>query len=87
MNLDEFRNQKFEVLICLTGNGRLAAGNEKDFDGLHHWLGNFRRYLGTVNKGKLIVTIYINPLRYTSEYLMKKILSPFLFFDESHKKI
>jgi len=87
MNLDEFRNQKFEVFNMFDRQWAIAAaGNEKDFDGCTIGWGTLGDIWGTVNKGKLIVTIYINPLRYTSEYLMKEDTFTVSFFDESHKK-
>ena len=87
MNLDEFRNQKFEVFYMFDRQWAIAAaGNEKDFDGCTIGWGTLGDIWGTVNKGKLIVTIYINPLRYTSEYLMKEDTFTVSFFDESHKK-
>lgn len=87
MNLDEFRNQKFEVFNMFDRQWAIAAaGNEKGFDGCTIGWGTLGDIWGTVNKGKLIVTIYINPLRYTSEYLMKEDTFTVSFFDESHKK-
>ena len=87
MNLDEFRNQKFEVFNMFDRQWAIAAaGNEKDFDGCTIGWGTLGDIWGTVNKGKLIVTIYINTLRYTSEYLMKEDTFTVSFFDESHKK-
>ena len=87
MNLDEFRNQTFEVFNMFDRQWAIAAaGNEKDFDGCTIGWGTLGDIWGTVNKGKLIVTIYINPLRYTSEYLMKEDTFTVSFFDESHKK-
>lgn len=87
MNLDEFRSKNFDVFNMFDRQwGIAAAGNAKDFDGCTIGWGSLGSIWGMANKGRAVLTIYINPLRYTSEYLMREDTFTVSFFDESHRK-
>ena len=87
MSHEDFRNKQYDVFNMFDCQWAIAsAGSEKDFDGCTIGWGALGDIWGTVNKGKLIVTIYVNPLRYTSEYLLRENYFTVSFFDESHRK-
>lgn len=63
-----------------------TAGTAADFDGCTISWGSFGNLWGMPGKGRAMATIYVNPLRYTSEYLLKNPLFTISFFPESHRK-
>lgn len=63
MSHEDFRNKQYDVFNMFDRQWAIAAaGSEKDFDGCTIGWGALGDIWGTVNKGKLIVTIYVNPL-------------------------
>ena len=63
-----------------------AAGTAGDFDGCTISWGSFGNLWGMPGKGCAMATIYVNPLRCTSDYLLKNGVFTISFFDGSHKK-
>ena len=63
-----------------------AAGTLEDFDGCTIGWGSLGSLWGLRNDGRLIVTIYVNPLRYTSEYLLKNDCFTVSFFEEKYRR-
>ncbi len=66
--------------------GLATAGTLEDFDGCTISWGSLGNIWGLPGKGKPIITIYINCLRYTYDYLMKNEYFTVSFFDEKYKK-
>ena len=83
----EFRNKQYDVFNMFDKQWALAAaGTLEDFDGCTIGWGSLGDIWGGPSNGKLIATIYVNPLRYTSEYLLKNDWFTISFFDEEHRK-
>lgn len=63
-----------------------TAGNINDFDGCTIAWGSVGALWGFTGHAKEVVTIYINPLRFTSEYMLKNDTFTVSFFDKSYQK-
>lgn len=63
-----------------------AAGTIDDFDGCTIGWGSIGSLWGFIRSAKKVATIYVNPLRYTSEYLKKNEYFSISFFDPSYQK-
>ena len=82
-----FLDEYYDVFKMFNQRWALAtAGNIEDFDGCTIGWGSLGDIWGSPGKGYPIMTIYINPLRYTSEYLLKSDYFSVSFFDEIHRK-
>jgi len=74
-----FRDGQYDVFKMFDKQWALAvAGTPGGFDGRPHGGGG--------SDGRLIVTIYVNPLRYTSEYLLKNDCFTVSFFEEKYRR-
>lgn len=63
-----------------------AAGTIDDFDGCTIGWGSIGSLWGFIRQAKKVATIYVNPLRYTSEYLLKNDYFTVSFFDPAYEK-
>lgn len=63
-----------------------TAGNIDDFDGCTIGWGSVGSLWGFTGHAKKVITIYVNPLRFTSEYLLKNDYFTVSFFDPSYQK-
>lgn len=63
-----------------------TAGTIDDFDGCTIGWGSVGSLWGFIRQAKKVVTIYVNPLRYTSEYLLKNDYFTVSFFDKGYEK-
>lgn len=82
-----FRDKQYDVFNMFDKQWALAtAGTLEDFDGCTIGWGSLGDIWRGPGKGRLIVTIYVNPLRYTAEYLLKNEYFTVSFFDEAHRK-
>ena len=83
----DFRNKSYEVFNMFDKQWALAAaGTLEDFDGCTIGWGSLSDIWGGPNHGRLITTIYVNPMRYTFEYLMKHEYFSVSFFEEKYRK-
>ena len=77
-----FRDGQYDVFNMFDKQWALAAaGTVEDFDGCTIGWGSLGSPWGLRSDGRLIVTIYVNPLRYTSEYLLKNDCFTVSFFE------
>ena len=63
-----------------------TAGSIEDFDGCTIGWGSVGSLWGFIRKGKKVVTIYVNPARYTSEYLLKNDTFTVSFFPPEYER-
>ncbi len=66
--------------------GLAAAGSLEDFDGCTIGWGSIGSLWGFVRQAKKIATIYVNPLRYTSKYLLDNDTFSISFFSKAFEK-
>ena len=82
-----FRDGQYDVFNMFDKQWALAAaGTVEDFDGCTIGWGSLGSLWGLRSDGRLIVTIYVNPLRYTSEYLLKNDCFTVSFFEEKYRR-
>ena len=82
-----FRDGQYDVFKMFDKQWALAAvGTLEDFDGCTIGWGSLGSLWGLRSDGRLIVTIYVNPLRYTSEYLLKNDCFTVSFFEEKYRR-
>ena len=65
--------------------GLVTAGNIEDFDTCTIGWGSLGDIWGGINKGKPIVTVYVNPVRYTNDYLLNNEYFTVSFYDERYR--
>ena len=83
----DFKRITYDVFNMFDKKWALAtAGTIDDFDGCTIGWGSLGDIWGGIDKGKSIVTIYVNPLRYTSKYLLNNEYFTVSFFDEEYRK-
>lgn len=63
-----------------------TAGTIDNFDGCTIGWGSVGSLWGFVRQAKKVATIYVNPRRYTSEYLLKNDYFTVSFFDDKYEK-
>ena len=83
----EFRDKEYDVFRMFDKQWALAtAGTIEDYDGCTIGWGSLGDIWGRAGNGRSIVTIYVNPMRYTSGYLLNNDTFTVSFFDEKHRK-
>ncbi len=83
----DFRDKSYDVFNMFDKQWALAvAGTLEDFDGCTIGWGTLGDIWGGPCNGKLIATIYVNPTRYTSEYLLRHDYFSVSFFEEKYRK-
>lgn len=63
----------------------VSAGDLDDFDTCTIGWGSLGDIWGGINKGRPIVTVYVNPTRYTNDYLMNNEYFTVSFYDEKYR--
>ena len=82
-----FRDGQYDVFKMFDKQWALAAaGTLEDFDGCTIGWGSLGSLWGLRSDGRLIVTIYVNPLRYTSGYLLGNDCFTVSFFEEKYRR-
>lgn len=83
----EFRDKEYDVFRMFDKQWALAtAGTIGDYDGCTIGWGSLGDIWGRAGNGRSIVTIYVNPMRYTSGYLLNNDTFTVSFFEEKHRK-
>ena len=83
----DFRDKEYDVFRMFDKQWALAtAGTIEDYDGCTIGWGSLGDIWGRAGNGRSIVTIYVNPMRYTSGYLLNNDMFTVSFFDEKHRK-
>ena len=83
----DYTQEKYKVFDMFNCGWALAsAGNMEDFDGCTIGWGSLGDIWGGIDHGKMIATIYVNPIRYTCEYLMSNDYFTVSFFPDEYKK-
>ncbi|MBQ7560498.1 MAG: flavin reductase [Synergistaceae bacterium] len=83
----DFRSKQYEVFNIFDKEwGLAAAGTREDFDGCTIGWGSMGEIWGLPNQSRPILTIYVNPLRYTAEYLLKHENFSVSFFDMKYRR-
>ena len=83
----EFLGKDLNAISMFETKWALAsAGTPDDFDGCTISWGSLGNLWGMPGKGLPVATIYVNPLRHTSSYLLKNGLFTISFFDDSRRK-
>ncbi|MBR0204531.1 MAG: flavin reductase [Synergistaceae bacterium] len=83
----EFRSKKYEAFNIFDKEwGLAAAGTLSDFDGCTIGWGSMGEIWGLPNESRPIITIYVNPLRYTADYLLKHEYFSVSFFDMKYRR-
>lgn len=83
----DFKNKTYEVFNMFDRDWGLAsAGTLEDFDGCTIGWGSLGEIWGMPNQARPIVTVYVNPLRYTADYLLKHDYFSVSFFDKKYRK-
>lgn len=83
----DFRDKEYDVFRMFDKQWALAtAGTIEDYDGCTIGWGSLGDIWGRAGNGRSIVTIYVNPMRYTSGYLLNNDTFTVSFFDEKHRK-
>lgn len=83
---EDIRNEDYKVFRMFNDDWALAtAGTIDDFNTCTIAWGSLGDIWGGPSKGRSIVTIYINPNRYTNDYLMENEYFTVSFFDSEFK--
>ena len=83
----EFFDKKYEIFNMFNKDWGLAtAGNIDDFDGCTISWGSFGDIWGGAGNGRYIVTVYVQPDRYTQKYLQYNDYFSVSFFDKKYKR-
>ena len=83
----DFRSKHYEVFNIFDIEWGLAtAGTLQDFDGCTIGWGSMGEIWGLPNQSRPVITIYVNPLRYTADYLLKHEYFSVSFFPQKFRK-
>ncbi len=83
----DFRSKRYEVFNIFDVEwGLAAAGTIEDFDGCTIGWGSMGEIWGLPNQSRPVLTIYVNPLRYTADYLLKHEYFSVSFFPAEYRK-
>ncbi len=83
----DFRSKQYEVFNIFDAEwGLAAAGTIEDFDGCTIGWGSMGEIWGLPNQSRPVLTIYVNPLRYTADYLLKHDYFSVSFFPAKYRK-
>lgn len=78
----DYKNQKYDIFNMFEKrNALVTAGNSESFNGCTIGWGS----LGTV-WGRPMATVYVNPARYTSEFLLREDYFTVSFFGDDHRE-
>lgn len=84
---EDIRNESFKAFQMFNDDWALAtSGTIDDYNTCTIGWGSLGDVWGPPSKGRSIVTIYINPNRYTNEYIMKNDYFTVSFFKPEYKK-
>ena len=84
--IELLETESYEIFKMFNKDWALVtAGNMDDFDTCTIGWGSLGDLWGGINKGKPIVTVYVNPVRYTNDYLLKNENFTVSFFDEEYR--
>ena len=87
MTAMDFRSKHYEVFNMFDRDwGLAAAGILQDFDGCTIGWGSMGEIWGLPNQSRPVLTIYVNPLRYTADYLLKHEYFSVSFFPAKFRK-
>ena len=83
----DFRSKSYEVFNIFDIEWGLAtAGTLVDFDGCTIGWGSMGEIWGMPNQSRPIITVYVNPLRYTADYLLKHEYFSVSFFPKEYRR-
>lgn len=83
----DFRSKSYEVFNIFDIEwGLAAAGTSDDFDGCTIGWGSMGEIWGMPNQSRPIVTVYVNPLRYTADYMLKHEYFSVSFFPKEYRR-
>lgn len=87
MDKQNYKNEKYQVFSMFDKEWALAtAGTIDNFNTCTIGWGSLGDIWRGINRGRPVVTIYVNPLRYTSEYLLNNDYFTVSFFPKEYKK-
>lgn len=81
------RNKPYDVFNIFDRDWGLAtAGTLEDFDGCTIGWGSMGEIWGLPNQSRPIITVYINPLRMTADYMLNNEYFSVSFFPKEYRK-
>ena len=83
----DYREKKYQVFELFNSRwGLCTAGSMEDFDGCTIGWGSLGNIWHGTDGTRRIVTVYINPIRYTADYMLKNEYFTVSFFPEQYRE-